>query len=863
MHRLLLLSLAATLPILTSCNKAAAPLKMTKTEAAPSSVATMVTDDKLSAVISNSSTDTQVVVAPSGTALTGMSVSIRPGSFDRPVQLLLESGAAFADSSMLTEMPLGNGAVVQSAGGGVIIRPSESVDLKVPFQISLPAPQGTALTGSNYAIFYRYLDPATNSLVAGVKPVDGVSASIHVDSATGQTLVQFEGYFGIFWIVQVDKPLTAESVPTPKPSVEPIINKNQTPVIAATGIIAEKTVASTEALPALEIATPVLNVDAASRRFSLIGTPNAKARSCKAEVSENTKLPASISLDATNDFQASGAVVNSEAHTLVGRFRCLDDNGKVASSAWSNSVAVAKLVVKDTTPPVVSTVSPAAQSLQQPTNTKMLVKFSKAMDASTLIASNITLKIDANSTLLNTQISYDAASKSVIVAPTQRLPADTMIRLDIQGVKDSVGNALAQSFSSTFRTEPTGYIWMKGSATKNDPGQRGTKGQAAPDNSPSARWGAAFFIDEKDQIYLYGGSNDTQDMSDLWRFNGTDWAWIGGEDTMDALPVWGTKGVAAATNTPGARDCPAVFYANGQLTMIGGETAAYDEYSDIWTLKDGMWAWIKGPSDKNVAGVFGTKGVASDTANPEPFACAGSARGPDGALYIFGSRTAGNDLELTNQLWKFDGRNWTWLAGNGGTTDRGDWSVKGVADPNVHPSPRELATIWVDKQSRVFVFGGYGYDSTTMTGSLNDLWMFDGTQWTWLSGSNLADQSPVFGTKGVFDAANTPGGFNGAGSIAIDSFGQVWVLGGVLGSDYSNALWSWNGQAWAWMDGSQTPNAPAVRGTKGVFSPSNGIGAVLMPNLAFDSKDHLWIFGGGDAVDGSNGDENSLWRYAP
>src|SRR5260370_31459256 len=34
-------------------------------------------------------------------------------------------------------------------------------------------------------------------------------------------------------------------------------------------------------------------------------------------------------------------------------------------------------------------------------------------------------------------------------------------------------------------------------------------------------------------------------------------------------------------------------------------------------------------------------------------------------------------------------------------------------------------------------------------GDLNDLWKFDGTNWTWVSGSDLINQPGVFGTKGV------------------------------------------------------------------------------------------------------------------
>ena len=40
---------------------------------------------------------------------------------------------------------------------------------------------------------------------------------------------------------------------------------------------------------------------------------------------------------------------------------------------------------------------------------------------------------------------------------------------------------------------------------------------------------------------------------------------------------------------------------------------------------------------------------------------------------------------------------------------------------------------------------------------LNDLWKFDGSQWTWMGGSRNASQNGVYGTKGVAASTNMPG----------------------------------------------------------------------------------------------------------
>jgi hypothetical protein len=65
---------------------------------------------------------------------------------------------------------------------------------------------------------------------------------------------------------------------------------------------------------------------------------------------------------------------------------------------------------------------------------------------------------------------------------------------------------------------------------------------------------------------------------------------------------------------------------------------------------------------------------------------------------------------------------------------------------------------------------------SSLLGFLNDLWKFDGTQWTWMSGSNISNQNGVYGTKGVAASANVPGARRNAISW-IDSSNNLWPFG--------------------------------------------------------------------------------------
>src|SRR5438132_118285 len=89
-------------------------------------------------------------------------------------------------------------------------------------------------------------------------------------------------------------------------------------------------------------------------------------------------------------------------------------------------------------------------------------------------------------------------------------------------------------------------------------------------------------------------------------------------------------------------------------------------------------------------------------------------------------------------------------------------------------STAAIGVAWMDKNGNLWVFGGGGLDSTGTSGSLNDLWKFDGTNWTWLSGSNTVNQSGVYGTKGTAASSNLPGAREGLISW-IDASGTLWL----------------------------------------------------------------------------------------
>ena len=105
------------------------------------------------------------------------------------------------------------------------------------------------------------------------------------------------------------------------------------------------------------------------------------------------------------------------------------------------------------------------------------------------------------------------------------------------------------------------WVWQGGSNDLGATGVYGTQGVAAPDNIPGARAAAVAWRSASGIQWLFGGTGidgygiPATAMNDLWAFNPTtgQWTWVSGTIGSSAAGIYGTKGVAAATNAPGAR----------------------------------------------------------------------------------------------------------------------------------------------------------------------------------------------------------------------------------------------------------------------------------------------------------------------
>jgi hypothetical protein len=238
-----------------------------------------------------------------------------------------------------------------------------------------------------------------------------------------------------------------------------------------------------------------------------------------------------------------------------------------------------------------------------------------------------------------------------------------------------------------------------------------------------------------------------------------------------------------------------------------------------------------------------------------------------GHLLLFGGQDP--SLAFLNDMWEFDITTKTWTKlGSGSTNVPGIYGTQGTAAASNLPGGRWGASARLDASDDLWVFGGFGCDSTGPTCSnllLNDLWKFSGGQWTWVSGANTGNSAGSYGTQGAAATTNEPPGRQ-ATVAWIDNSGNFWMFGGFTsGTNGFNDLWKFDTTAteWTWISGSKgATSTPGNYGTQGVAAASNVPGARWLSAAWSDTHGNLWLFGGQGFDATGNGSLGDLWEYA-
>ena len=262
------------------------------------------------------------------------------------------------------------------------------------------------------------------------------------------------------------------------------------------------------------------------------------------------------------------------------------------------------------------------------------------------------------------------------------------------------------------------------------------------------------------------------------------------------------------------------------------------------------WTWIGGSSTPNQSSTATTPGARISSATWTD---------SSGNFWMFGGEIS--STSDTNDLWVYNPVTHTWTQESAPSSLNlpGAYGTQGTPGTGNLPGARNDSVSWIDLSGNLWLFGGYGYASSSTLGDMNDLWEYVPTNktWTWVGGSNQINQSGSYG--GNPGTTGTPG--SRLASVSwTDSTGNLWLFGGKgyasSGSTGElNDLWKYapSAKTWTWVSGSSSPNQLSMGTSPGARHDS----------VAWiDSTGNLWLFGGvGYGPTNTLGELNDLWKF--
>jgi hypothetical protein len=164
------------------------------------------------------------------------------------------------------------------------------------------------------------------------------------------------------------------------------------------------------------------------------------------------------------------------------------------------------------------------------------------------------------------------------------------------------------------------------------------------------------------------------------------WTFINGDNSINKLGVYRTKGLPNINSKPGARYSAANWTNSDDFWLFGGY--GYDStnsgiLNDLWkyNTSTNVWTWVSGDFLGNRPGIYGIRGKPSATNKPGARYSSASWTDFDGNLWLFGGRGYDGDvLGYLNDLWRFNRatNEWTWISGDNFAYQPGIYGTKGV-----------------------------------------------------------------------------------------------------------------------------------------------------------------------------------------
>jgi len=411
------------------------------------------------------------------------------------------------------------------------------------------------------------------------------------------------------------------------------------------------------------------------------------------------------------------------------------------------------------------------------------------------------------------------------------------------------------------------WTWIHGDSAINVGAVWGVQGVPDPANTPRSFYEATPWTDLDGNFWLYDGN--------LWKYEPliNMWTWMKGNGPLADPGDYGIQGVPAITNRPRPRSLGAASWTdlNGNLWLYGGESSG--PYNDLWKyeISTNIWTWMHGSSVVNAPAVYGTQGIPSPFNTPgSRYECAANWVDSNGDLWLFGGFKGGGSY---NDLWKYtiSTNEWAWMKGADTVNQTGNYGVIGVEDPANVPCARLSYSNLKDAQGNFWIFGGVFWQGPPiqMIYNLNDMWRFNPltNNFTWMSGSNLADDSGSYEALCAASLNNLPVSRFESRANWVDNCGNFWIYGGAfffpLDFTYQD-LWFFDPVTLEWdlVNGNALTFQNPVYGNLGISNSLNTPGG-RMGAIGWRSNCYLYLFGG-DLQDFNMNSrhKNDLWKFS-
>jgi len=304
------------------------------------------------------------------------------------------------------------------------------------------------------------------------------------------------------------------------------------------------------------------------------------------------------------------------------------------------------------------------------------------------------------------------------------------------------------------------WTWMKGSKFKDDLGSFGTQGQAAASNNPPGLSGMKVWTNPQGEAYIFGGisaASSNAYYNTIWKFNGTNWIWIKGDNTFGSSATYGTKGIPAAGNNPGgsfnftlAGDANGFYTYGGEIYYSHRSTPHFSNQLWYFDASTEEWTFLFGSTlgASNVP-TYDVETKNSNLVNPG-YNRGGASWVANGKFYLSSgliyTGISSHYYTPSNNLWEWDGTYWSW--------NKGAKDAEG-ADPNLAvynsesefnydhiPAPRYYPIYWKAGNS-LYLAKGLVTASGMNSQNLDDMWAFHpGNFWNGSTWSNGLPNTP-------------------------------------------------------------------------------------------------------------------------